>query len=66
MGDDGERKRISSKIVIIAAGALNTPGLLMDSKIAEIAGDSPSVLQNRKELWGKHRGSSFWRIRPST
>lgn len=48
--ENGEVKRISSKIVIVAAGALNTPGLLMDSKISEIAEDSPSVLQIGKNF----------------
>jgi len=43
--DKGERKRVTSKIVIVAAGALNTPLLLLDSGIEEVAGHTPSVSQ---------------------
>ncbi|MDG6998321.1 MAG: GMC family oxidoreductase [Nitrososphaerota archaeon] len=41
----GEKKRITSRIVIVAAGALNTPLLLLDSGIEEVAGHSKSVEQ---------------------
>ncbi len=40
-----EKRRISSKVVIIAAGALNTPHLLMNSGVGDIVGDTPSVSQ---------------------
>jgi choline dehydrogenase-like flavoprotein len=43
--ENGEKKRISSKVVVVAAGALNSPGLLFDSNIEEIVGDTPSVAQ---------------------
>jgi len=42
---DGEKKRVSAKVVVIAAGALCTPGLLFDSEIAGVVGETPSVSQ---------------------
>ena len=45
VNDKGEKNRLSSKIVIVSSGALNTPLLLFDSGIEEIVGDSPSVAQ---------------------
>ncbi|MDA4112027.1 MAG: GMC family oxidoreductase, partial [Thaumarchaeota archaeon] len=42
---NGEKKRVTSKIVVVAAGALNTPLLLLDSGIEEFAGSTPSVSQ---------------------
>ena len=45
VNDRGEKKRLTSKIVIVSSGALNTPLLLLDSGIEEIVGDTPSVSQ---------------------
>ncbi len=45
IAQNGEKQRISGRIIILAAGALNTPGLLFDSNIFEIVGDTPSVSQ---------------------
>ncbi|MDA4130923.1 MAG: GMC family oxidoreductase [Thaumarchaeota archaeon] len=45
VNEKGERKRLTSKIVILACGALNTPILLFDSGIEELVGDTPSVSQ---------------------
>jgi choline dehydrogenase-like flavoprotein len=42
---NGEKKRIFSKVIVLATGALNTPGLLFDSDIQEILGETPSVSQ---------------------
>jgi len=42
--ETGEKKRLSSKVVIVSAGALNTPLLLLDSGIEEMA-TSESVSQ---------------------
>jgi len=45
VNDRGEKKRLTAKIIILSSGALNTPLLLLDSGIEEIAEDSPSVSQ---------------------
>jgi choline dehydrogenase-like flavoprotein len=38
----GEQHRVDADVVVIAAGALATPGLLLRSGVREAAGDSPS------------------------
>ncbi len=43
--DTGSAKRLTSKVVIVAAGALNTPFLLLDSGIKEVADHSKSSEQ---------------------
>jgi len=48
---DGEARRVESDIVVVAAGALATPGLLIRSGVPEAAGHSPS-----SELIGRHLG----------
>lgn len=48
--NNGEKKRITSRVVIVCAGALNTPGLLMDSGVGEIVGETPSVSQIGKNF----------------
>jgi len=42
---NGEKKKIHSKVIVVAAGAMNTPGLLFDSDIQGIVGETPSVSQ---------------------
>jgi choline dehydrogenase-like flavoprotein len=39
---EGELRRIDAEVVVVAAGALGTPGLLLRSGAREAAGDSPS------------------------
>jgi choline dehydrogenase-like flavoprotein len=51
VGSDGELDRVEADVVVIAAGALATPGLLIRSGIAELSGDSPS-----SRLIGRHLG----------
>jgi len=41
----GARQSISAKIIILAAGALNSPGILFDSGVNQIVEDTPSVSQ---------------------
>lgn len=48
--DSGEKKRVTSKVVIVCAGALNTPGLLFDSGISEVVGETSSVSQIGRNL----------------
>ena len=43
--ENGEATRFYSKIVVLAAGAMNTPLILLDSGIEEIAGNTRSVDQ---------------------
>lgn len=43
--DKSEIKRITSKIVILSAGALNTPNFLLDSGIEDYAGQTSSTKQ---------------------
>ena len=43
--DKGQVRRLTSKIVIVAAGALNTPFLLFDSQFDEVSEFSPSSKQ---------------------
>ena len=45
VNDKGEKKKLTSKIVIVSAGALNTPLLLLDSGIEDLVGESPSISQ---------------------
>ncbi len=45
VNDKGKIKRLESKIVIVAAGALNTPNLLLDSGIEQVSDYSPSSKQ---------------------
>ncbi len=45
VNEAGEKTRLTSKIVIVAAGALNTPLLLLDSGIKEVVGNTRSVEQ---------------------
>lgn len=45
VNEAGEKKKLTSKIVIVAAGALNTPLLLLDSGIEELAGHTKSISQ---------------------
>jgi choline dehydrogenase-like flavoprotein len=44
-GETMETKRLTSKVVIVAAGALKTPILLMKSGIKELAGETKSIDQ---------------------
>ena len=46
----GQKKELTSKIVILAAGALNTPLLLLDSGIEELAGHTKSIAQIGRNL----------------
>jgi choline dehydrogenase-like flavoprotein len=48
--DKGETKRLESKIVILAAGAMNSPTLLLDSGFEEVTGFSPSSKQVGKNF----------------
>jgi choline dehydrogenase-like flavoprotein len=41
-GRDGEQRTVSADVVVVAAGALATPGLLLRSGVREAAGDSAS------------------------
>ncbi len=43
--ENGDKMKLSSKIVIVAAGALNTPLLLLDSGIEELVGHTKSTSQ---------------------
>jgi choline dehydrogenase-like flavoprotein len=45
VNEKGEQQRLESKIVVLAAGALNTPFLLFDSGIETITGSSESSKQ---------------------
>jgi choline dehydrogenase-like flavoprotein len=45
VNDKGELSRLESKIVIVAAGAMNTPLLLMDSGVESVSGFSESSKQ---------------------
>ncbi len=45
LDEKGEKRKITSKIVIVAAGAMNTPLLLLDSGIEDVAGGTKSVTQ---------------------
>ncbi len=49
-GPDGEPRRAGAAVVVIAAGALGTPGLLLRSGVPEIAGGSPSSRQIGRNL----------------
>jgi choline dehydrogenase-like flavoprotein len=51
VGADGARERAAADAVVVAAGALGTPGLLLRSGIVEAAGGSPS-----SRLIGQHLG----------
>jgi len=42
VGPDGEPQTVSADVVVVAAGALATPGLLIRSGVREAAGDSAS------------------------
>ena len=54
---DGELDRIEADVVVIAAGALATPGLMIRSGISELAGDSAS-----SRLIGRHLGFHVARL----
>ncbi len=45
LDEKGEKKRLTSRIVILAAGALNSPLLLLDSGIEELVGHTKSTAQ---------------------
>jgi choline dehydrogenase-like flavoprotein len=51
VGPDGELCGVEADVVVVAAGALATPGLLIRSGVREAAGGSPS-----SELIGRHVG----------
>jgi choline dehydrogenase-like flavoprotein len=57
VGADGELTRVDADVVVIAAGALATPGLLIRSGVSEAAGDSPS-----SKLIGRHLGFHVARL----
>ena len=46
----GETRTLRADVVVVAAGALSTPGLLMRSGIPELAGDSPAGRQIGQNL----------------
>lgn len=46
----GDQHRIDADVVVVAAGALATPGLLLRSGVREAAGDSPSSLLIGRKL----------------
>jgi choline dehydrogenase-like flavoprotein len=48
---DGQLRTVDADVVVVAAGALATPGLLIRSGVRELAGGSPS-----SELIGRHLG----------
>jgi choline dehydrogenase-like flavoprotein len=48
---DGQLRAVAAEVVVLAAGALCTPGLLLRSGVREAAGGSPS-----SELIGRHLG----------
>jgi len=51
VGPEGGRVSVEADVVVVAAGALGTPGILLRSGIREAAGGSPS-----SELIGRHIG----------
>ena len=51
LGPDGELHRVRADVVVVAAGALATPGLLIRSGVREATGGS-----NSSELIGRHLG----------
>jgi choline dehydrogenase-like flavoprotein len=51
VGPDGEPHNVQADVVVVAAGTLATPGLLIRSGVREAAGGSPS-----SELIGRHLG----------
>jgi choline dehydrogenase-like flavoprotein len=51
LGPDGELHAVAANVVVVAAGALGSPGLLIRSGIREAAGGSPS-----SGLIGRHLG----------
>jgi len=51
LGPDGERRSVAADVVVVAAGALATPGLLIRSGVREVANGSAS-----SGLIGRHVG----------
>jgi choline dehydrogenase-like flavoprotein len=51
LSPDGQRQTVAADVVVVAAGALGSPGLLLRSGVREAAGGSPSG-----ELIGRHLG----------
>jgi choline dehydrogenase-like flavoprotein len=57
VGPDGERVTVATDVVVVAAGALATPGLLIRSGVREAAGGSAS-----SRLIGRHLGFHVARL----
>ncbi len=50
VGSDGRLQQLKAKVTVLASGSLNTPQLLMKSKLEEYVGDSPSLRQIGRNL----------------